>query len=253
MTSRDELRAKGAAMRARLGFPANTPDRELAPGFDRLAEEMVWGSIWARPGLDIEERMLAVLSALTSAQRLPQLRRYIAAALHIGLPAASIQEVMIHCAIYSGFPTALNSLALANEVFAEKGVETPAGEPMDIDADTLMALGDETMRALHGERAEGDYAAPGHRTTGALYPVAATYGYGAIWSRPGLDHRQRMVCTLAAFTSIQHATQMAKFAVSALNVGLTREEVVEVVMQTAPYTGFPRALNALAIFDEALG
>ncbi|MDP7548011.1 MAG: carboxymuconolactone decarboxylase family protein [Alphaproteobacteria bacterium] len=253
MTTREDLRRSGAAIREKLGFPANSTETELAPGMNRLAEEFVWGSIWARPGLALEDRMLAALSALTSKQRLPQLRRYIGAALHIGVPPRSIQEVFIHCGLYSGFPTILNALALANEVFAEQGVVVPDAEMPDMDAEALMALGRETMFTLHGERAEGGYAAPDNMTTAALYPTAIAYGYGELWNRPGLDHRQRMICAVAAFTAIDLLTQLAKFAQSALNTGLSREQIVEIIMQTGPYSGFPRALNALSAFDDALG
>ena len=61
MTTREALRRSGAAMREKLGFSPNSPETEPAPGFDRLAEEAVWGSIWARPGLALDDRMLAVL------------------------------------------------------------------------------------------------------------------------------------------------------------------------------------------------
>ena len=144
MTSRDELRRSGAAIREKLGFPANSPGTELAPGMDRLAEEAVWGSIWARPGLALNDRMLAVLCALTSRQYLPQLRRYIGAALHIGVSARAIQEVFIQCGLYSGFPTILNSIGLANEVFAARGIAVPDTQMPDCDADALMALGRHT-------------------------------------------------------------------------------------------------------------
>jgi hypothetical protein len=60
MTTRQDLRQAGAAIREQLGFPANSPATERAPGFDRLAEEMAWGSVWARPGLALGDRMLAV-------------------------------------------------------------------------------------------------------------------------------------------------------------------------------------------------
>jgi 4-carboxymuconolactone decarboxylase len=47
-------------------------------------------------------------------------------------------------------------------------------------------------------------------------------------------------------------SQLRKFSKSALNVGLKREEVIEAVIQTAPYGGFPRALNGLTILSEVL-
>ncbi len=252
MTTRDELRKAGAAIREKFGFPANTPERELAPGLHRLAEEAVFGSIWARPGLALEDRMLATLAALHSQQRLSHLRRYIAAALRFGVPPRTIQEVFIHCGLYCGFPTILNSVALANEVFAEKGIDVPDTEMPDLDADALMALGRETMRKLHGDRAEQGYAAPDNPITAGMYPTAIAYGYGDIWDRPDLDHRQRMICAVASFTAIDHLPQVAKFAQSALTTGLTREEIIEAIMQTGPYTGFPRALNALAAVGDKL-
>ena len=250
MTARETLRQSGAAIRKQLGFPDNSPDIELAPGLNRLAEEFVWGSIWARPGLALDDRMLAVLSALTSRQRLPQLRRYIGAALHIGVSPRTIQEVFIHCGLYSGFPTILNALTLANEVFAEQGIVVPDTEMPDRDADALMALGQETMRRLHGDRAEGGYAAPDNTTTAAMYPTAVAYGYGEIWNRPDLDYHQRMICAVAAFTAIDALPQLVKFAQSALGTGLSRAQIVEIIMQTGPYSGFPRALNALSAFSN---
>ena len=74
-----------------------------------------------------------------------------------------------------------------------------------------------------------------------------------IWNRPDLDHRQRMICALAAFTAIGLQSQLGKFALSALNTGLTRERIVEIIMQTGPYSGFPQALNALSALDDTLG
>lgn len=253
MTTREALQQSGAAIRQQLGFPDNSLDTELAPGFNRLAEEFVWGSIWARPGLALDDRMLAVLAALTSRQRLPQLRRYIGAALHIGVPPRTIQEVFIHCGLYSGFPTILNALGLANEVFAEQGIVVPDTEMPGRDAEALMALGRETMHKLHGDRAEGGYAAPDNTTTAAMYPTAVAYGYGEIWNRPDLDHRQRMVCAVAAFTAIDALPQLVKFTASALGTGLTRAQIVEIIMQTGPYSGFPRALNALSAFGDVPG
>ncbi|WP_428539129.1 carboxymuconolactone decarboxylase family protein [Rhodopila sp.] len=82
--------------------------------------------------------------------------------------------------------------------------------------------------------------------TGELYPVTIRYGYGEIWSRPRLEHRQRAVVAVVAFSALRLAGQAAKFGRSALNVGLTRTPVVEAIMPTAPLTGFPPALNALS-------
>ena len=108
------------------------------------------------------------------------------------------------------------------------------------------------LEALHGSRGYEGYAAPDNRVTGALYPVAIQYGYGEIWHRPGLDRRQRALCAVAAFTALRLEGQVRKFGQSALNAGLAGGEIIEAVIQTAPYSGFAPALNALAALSDVL-
>ena len=107
------------------------------------------------------------------------------------------------------------------------------------------------MEQLHGDRAGQGYAAPGNPVTGALYPLAIQYGYGEIWFRPGLDLRQRALVAVAAFTALKLG-QVQKFGESTLNLGLSRTEVIEAIIQTAPLSGFAPALNALGLLSEAL-
>lgn len=64
--------------------------------------------------------------------------------------------------------------------------------------------------------------------------------------------RQRVICPIAAFTSIDSHGQCREFFGSALNVGPSREEMREAIMRTGPYTGFPRALDTLVSADEVL-
>ena len=72
------------------------------------------------------------------------------------------------------------------------------------------------------------------------------FPFGDIYSRPGLDLRSREIATIAALTAIGHAQPQLKVHIAAgLNVGLTREEIVETIMQMAVYAGFPAALNGL--------
>jgi len=74
------------------------------------------------------------------------------------------------------------------------------------------------------------------------------FGYGDIYSRPGLDLRTRMLATVAGLVCLGHAEKELEVHIgSALNVGASREEVVETIMQMALYAGLPAALNAILI------
>lgn len=73
------------------------------------------------------------------------------------------------------------------------------------------------------------------------------FPFGDIYARPGLSLRDREIATIAALTAMGNARPQLKVHLRAgLNVGLTRQEIVEVLMQMAVYAGFPAALNGIA-------
>ena len=77
------------------------------------------------------------------------------------------------------------------------------------------------------------------------------FPFGDIYSRPGLDLKSREIAVVAALTALGNATPQLKVHIhGALNVGCTKEEVVEVIMQMAVYAGFPAALNGLFVAKE---
>ncbi len=77
------------------------------------------------------------------------------------------------------------------------------------------------------------------------------FAFGDIYSRPGLDLKSRELATVAALTALGNAQPQLKVHIhGALNVGCTREEVVEVILQMAVYAGFPAALNGIAAARE---
>ena len=250
MTTREELFERGEAVRAKLGTVVS--DDDTAPGYQRMISEAIYGGIWGRPGLALADRDICVLAALALKQCLPQVRRHTKGALKIGLTPRTILEVFVHCGLYGGFPTIENSIAAAREVFREEGLEVEAEPDTDESLDELEARGQALLTELHGERGTQGYASPDNPVTGGLYGMAIQYGYGWLWHRAGLDRRQRMLIALAAFTVLGLESQLRKFSRSALNVGLSREEIIEAVMQTAPYGGFPGTLNALAAIEEVL-
>lgn len=77
------------------------------------------------------------------------------------------------------------------------------------------------------------------------------FPFGDIYSRPGLDLRSREIATVAALTALGNAAPQLKVHIgAALHVGLTQDEIIEVIMQMAVYAGFPAALNGLFAAKE---
>lgn len=114
-------------------------------------------------------------------------------------------------------------------------------------------------RLQRGKRklAEIDGAA-GEAVVAALADIApdfATYllefPFGDIYARPGLPLRDREIATIAALAAMGNARPQLEVHIEAgLNVGLSRDEIVEILMQMSVYAGFPAALNGLAAAKE---
>ncbi|WP_417843872.1 carboxymuconolactone decarboxylase family protein [Thalassospira sp.] len=93
----------------------------------------------------------------------------------------------------------------------------------------------------------------GQKVVDALADIAPDFAryliefpFGDIYTRPGLSVRDREIATIAALTAMGTATAQLKVHIAAgLNVGLTRDEIVEILIQMAVYAGFPAALNGL--------
>jgi len=98
----------------------------------------------------------------------------------------------------------------------------------------------------------------GKRVIESLKDIAPDLGrytiefpFGDIYSRPGLDLKSREIATVAALTALGNALPQLKVHIhGALNVGCTRKEIIEVIIQMAVYAGFPAALNGMFAAKE---
>ena len=121
-------------------------------------------------------------------------------------------------------------------------------------------MGDRYQRGLQ-RLAEID-GKQGEQIVAALQDIAPDFAryvvefpFGDIYNRPGLDLRTREIASVAALTVMGTAPAQLKLHIQgALNVGCTRTEIIEVIMQMAVFAGFPAALNGLgaakAVFAE---
>lgn len=112
------------------------------------------------------------------------------------------------------------------------------------------ARGWEKLREIDGHA--------GERVVDSLADIAPDFAkyliefpFGDIYSRPQLNLKAREIGVVAALTALGNAAPQLKVHIhGALNVGCTREEVVEIIMQMAVYAGFPAALNGLFAAKE---
>ncbi|NJL86205.1 MAG: carboxymuconolactone decarboxylase family protein [Leptolyngbyaceae cyanobacterium SM1_1_3] len=108
----------------------------------------------------------------------------------------------------------------------------------------------EQLKAIDGEAGE-QVVESLNKIAPDLARYVVEFPFGDIYTRPGLDLKSREIATVAALTALGNARPQLKVHIqAALNVGCSREEIVEVVMQMAVYAGFPAALNSMAVVKE---
>ena len=87
-----------------------------------------------------------------------------------------------------------------------------------------------------------------------LQELVTEYCWGAVWTRPGLSRKTRSLINLAMLTALNRPHEVELHLRGALHNGCTKEEIMEVLLQTAIYCGVPAAVDsfrlARKIFSE---
>jgi 4-carboxymuconolactone decarboxylase len=85
-----------------------------------------------------------------------------------------------------------------------------------------------------------------------LQDLVTEYCWGAVWGREGLDRRTRSLINLAMLSALNRPHELEVHVKGAINNGVKREEIVEIVMQIAIYCGVPASLDAVRVVRKAL-
>lgn len=125
--------------------------------------------------------------------------------------------------------------------------DAPTDRPDDYTAG--MAVRREVLGADHVDRANDRIT----DVTRDFQELITRYAWGGIWTRPGLSRRDRSIGVLTALVAGRHFDELEFHLRAALTNGLTREEIVEVLLQTAVYVGVPAANTAFAVANRVLG
>ena len=117
-------------------------------------------------------------------------------------------------------------------------------------ADDLQKKGMEVRTKLFGEKAAklGDEYLKGFDEDFAKFLNDQVFG--AHWARPGLPIKTRSMITMAALLALGRGPELRIHMRGALNLGITKEEIKEMIMHLSQYSGVPTAVEAIRVFRE---
>ncbi|MBA4057100.1 MAG: carboxymuconolactone decarboxylase [Marivirga sp.] len=231
--------------------------KDISPDLGKFIVEYAFGDIYTRDGLDLKSKEIAVVAALTAmGTAQPQLKVHFNGALNTGSSVNEVKEVILQMSVYSGFPSCINAMNALKEVLKERqeqGIKDSIGKTATVPASTdRLKTGEHELYQLDSLQADQlkkafDDLSP------ELVKFTLGFAYADILSRDNLSKKHRQIATIAALTALGNAQPQLKFHINAgLNIGLTIEEVREIMLLMTIYAGFPSAINGTNILKEVV-
>jgi len=231
--------------------------------------EYCFGMVWGQPLLDLKTKELIVITALAAQQFDDEVGWHVQSGLNLGLTREEIIEALTTLSPYLGLPKTNHAFRAAFRAFErvdrEKGVESvkpagpdskdkeaeKAGDLLLADVDLHPDLKERIRKGFEVRQKMGIYGSGGQGHDGfyAISPahsqVILEYCFGMIWSQPLLDLKTKELLVITVFTVDQCHSELEWHVRSALKAGLTRDEIIEAIMQCSPYVGLPKTNQAL--------
>ena len=248
----EKLRA--ASERYRLGFkvlrqvggadfdrPINAM-AEVSPDFARFVVEYGYGDVLSRPTLDLTTReAITVASLMVQGNQALPTRYHVNGFLNVGGKAEQLVELCFLSIGMCGFPATIETIGGIRTALEERG-ETLAPVPI--------TESDGTARRLEGLRHLAFHGADGAarlrdltNTTPAYAQLLIEFVHGELLTRDGLDAKMKYLSIITMLATIgNNDAWLRDFTVSALRAGVTREEIIETMIQLCVYAGFPSAV-----------
>ena len=222
--------------------------RETLGAFGDMVAPYLGADIWARPGLVRRDRCLIIIAMLASLGLTSAVTAFSRMGLRDGLTRAEIEEALIQVGGYAGMPfgnLALRAAAQHFDTLPDTDPREPAAQKSDGQrrADAV-----DVLRTLTDGRAASDpeQARAGMvETLGGVGELAYDFAFGELWSRDELSRRDRSLVVVVILAVLSKEQELVFHVPAALNHGVTRDEIEEVMVTLAGYGGFPRAVEGM--------
>lgn len=116
----------------------------------------------------------------------------------------------------------------------------------------LLDVGLEVRRAVLGAEHVDRSLEQASAFSRPMQELVTEYCWGAVWARPGLEHKTRSLLNIAMLTALDRPHELRLHLHGALNNGVTAKEIQEVLLQAAIYCGVPAAMDAFRVAEEVL-
>jgi 4-carboxymuconolactone decarboxylase len=216
--------------------------RAVSPALEHYTKGPLLDGLWKRPELSPRDRSIVTVAALIARIQTIEMPFHFALALDNGVKPSELSEIITHLAFYSGWANAMSAVAVAKNIFHQRGIGNDQLPPAK---EKLIPL-DEEAEAQRATQVSNNFGqiSPGlvQNTTDLLFRD--------LWLRPALAPRDRSLVTVSALIASGQVAQITYHLNRAMDNGLTQPQASEVVTHIAFYAGWPNAFSALPVVKE---
>jgi len=216
--------------------------KAVSPALEHYTKEPLLDGLWKRPELSPRDRSVVTVAALIARIQTIEMPFYFALALDNGVKPSELSEIITHLAFYPGWANAMSAVAVAKDLFHERGIGIDQLPPAK---DKLMPL-NEVAEAQRAAQVSNNFG----QVSPGLIQNTSDLLFRDLWLRPALAPRDRSLTTVSALIASGQVAQITYHLNRAMDNGLTNSEASEIVTHIAFYAGWPNAFSALPVVKE---
>ncbi|MEH2158970.1 carboxymuconolactone decarboxylase family protein [Nostoc sp.] len=221
-------------------------DPELIEVFDNFA----FDEVIAESKLDTKTRVMLILASIIGSQAVSEYRVMVDAALNVGVTPVEIKEILYQSIPYVGMAKAFDFVHTTNEVMSSRGIQLPLEGQSTTSPETRYDNGLAIQKAVFGETIDQMYERSPKDQLHIQRFLSANC-FGDYYTRNGVEIRVRELITLSILIALGGVESQIKGHVQGnLNVGNSKDILLDMITQLLPWVGYPRTLNALKCLNE---
>lgn len=214
-------------------------DMSSSPSLERYSRQILSGILWKRPLLSRRDRSIMTLAVLIARNQSAELLPYLELALAEGVRPFEISGLLAHLAFYSGWGNALAADKVIRQAFDKAGITQEQLVPQDRSLHEVDAAAERRRHAVTLQKFGG--IAPG------LVQLTHDVLFGDLWLQPELSVRDRCLVTICSVIATAQTAQLAFYLNRAMDHGVSRSELSELMTHVAFYSGWSSVYTALAV------
>ena len=229
----------------------NRPMDETNPEYVETFLNFAFDEVYEHGNYDKKLRWMIILASMIAQNTRDRYKVFLAGALNIGITPEEIMEIVYQAVPYCGIARVFDIIYDTNEVLEANGVKLPVTGGKRISNEDRFKEGLKVQKEIFGDENIENMRNSAPNDEKHIQDYLSANCFGDYYTRGYLDLKTREILTFAMLISLGGCEPQVKGHIGGnLNVGNTREFLIETVTQLLPYIGYPRSLNALRCIDE---